>query len=572
MNRAESGEYSVGVDFGTNSVRAVVVDLRDGKELASSSFGYPSGVDGVLVSDKDPRLARQHPGDYIEGFVSTVSEAVRLASSFAEFSPDRVVGIGIDSTGSTPMPVDADGMPLGMKRRFRRNLNAQAWLWKDHTAHEEAAAITEAASRFKVKYLTKCGGVYSSEWFWSKIWHCLRTDRAVFDAAYSWVELCDFIPAFITGNTDPLKMRRSICAAGHKAMFSGEWGGLPSKEFLAGLAPELAELRDRLYSQAVPSDWPAGTLTREMSALTGLPEGITVAVGAFDCHHGSVGCGVRPGVLVKTMGTSTCDVMVMRGGRGTRDIPGVCGVVPGSVVPGMLGIEAGQSAVGDIFKWYVDKLLPKDFCGDNPYAALEAEAGRLLPGESGLMALDWNNGNRTVLVNPMLSGMMLGLTLHTTAPEIYRALVEATAFGALVIIQRLEEYGSRVREVVACGGLAEKSPFMMQIYADALNRSIKISRSSQTCALGAAMFGAVAAGRFNGDVQEAEKVMTGVKDTVFRPDRRRAAVYARLFRIYRQLHDSFGVRGHRDDLSGVMKELMTISSEVRKTAAAGKRS
>lgn len=557
-------KYSIGVDYGTNSVRAVVVDIENGNELAASVFPYPSGTDGVILSAKDPQLARQNPADYIDGFFATVTDALKKAKKACKgFSPDQVIGIGVDSTGSTPIPVDKSGTPLALKKAFAKNPNAHAWLWKDHTSFEEAAKITKLASNYKVKYLDKCGGTYSSEWFWAKVWHCYNIDRKVFDAAYSWVELCDFIPAFITDNLNPLTMRRSICAAGHKALFSEEWGGLPSKDFLKKLAPELAELRDRLYTQAVPSNWPAGTLSKNAAELTGLKEGITVAVGAFDCHHGAVGSGVTPGTLVKTIGTSTCDIMVAEPTENTVDIPGVCGIVPGSVIPGLLGIEAGQSAVGDIFKWYVDRLLPADFVCDNPYGKLEKEATKLRPGESGLLALDWNNGNRTVLVDPMLTGNIMGLTLYTTAPEIYRALIEATAFGALVIIKRVEEYGTKVKEVVTCGGLAEKSPLLMQIYADILNRKIRISRSAQSCALGAAIFGAVAAGEFGGDVCAAQKAMTGTKDIVYKPIPENVKVYSKLFKLYMKLHDSFGVKGTSQDLSSVMKELIAIRAAAR---------
>lgn len=558
-------KYSIGVDYGTNSVRAVVVDLSNGAELASSVFSYPSGEDGVIVSKKDPQLARQNPADYLDGFVATVSDAVKKAArAQADFSADQVIGIGVDTTGSTPIPVDRHGIPLAMQRKFMKNPNAQAWLWKDHTSYQEAAKITATAKEMNAPYLKKCGGTYSSEWFWSKIWHCLNVDKEVFEAAFSWVELCDFIPAFITGNTDPLTLRRSICAAGHKALFSDEWGGLPSKDFLKKLSPKLAALRERLYEQAVPSDWPAGKLTQELAIKVGLPAGITVAVGAFDCHHGSVGSGVKPGTLVKTIGTSTCDIMVTPLDSNTADIPGVCGIVPGSVIPGYLGIEAGQSAVGDIFKWYVDKLLPVEFAQGNPYANLEKEAAKLKPGESGLLALDWNNGNRTILVDPLLTGSIIGLTLHTTAPEIYRALIEATAFGALVIINRVEEYGTKVKEVVTCGGLAEKSPIMMQIYADIFNRPMRISRSAQSCALGASIFGALAAGEFGGDILSAQKAMTGTKTLVYKPIAANVKTYAKLYPLYRQIHDAFGVAGSTQSLANVMKDLIAIRASVRK--------
>lgn len=556
--------YAIGVDFGTNSVRALVVDLENGAELPSASFAYPSGEDGIVVSAKDPQLARQHPADYLDGLLDVVAKAVKKAASADKaFKPDCVVGIGVDATASTPIPVDQAGRPLAFKSKFAKNPNAYAWLWKDHTAHAEAAAITEAAQKAGVPYLNKCGGTYSSEWFWSKIWHCLNVDNAVFDAAFSWVELCDFIPAWLCGDTHPLTLRRGICAAGHKAMFSADWGGLPSKAFLASLSPRLAELRDRLYSQAFPSDWPAGKLCREIADKVGLPAGIPVAVGGIDAHHGAVGSGVKPGTVVKIIGTSTCDIAVAPPDAKVADIPGVCGIVPGSVLPGHIGVEAGQSAVGDIFKWYVDKHLPVSHARGNPYTSLEAEAAQLAPGESGLLALDWHNGNRNILVDPLLTGAIIGLTLRTTPAEIYRALVEATAFGALLIVQRIESYGIKIKEFVTCGGLAEKSPFMMQIYADVLNRPMRISRSGQACALGAAIFGALAAGEFGGDAIRAQQAMTGTKPIVYKPIPANVKTYAKLAACYRQLHDAFGIPESGASVANVMKELLALRTAAR---------
>jgi len=474
------------------------------------------------------------------------------------------VGIGIDTTGSTPIPVDRDGTPLALRPQFKKNLAAHAWLWKDHTGHGEAAEITERAARHKDGYLKKCGGTYSSEWYWSKILHCKRTAPKVFDAAHAWVELADFVPGFITGNLDPLTIPRGICAAGHKAMYNDQWGGLPKKRFLAGLDPALAKVRDHYGSAAVPSDQKAGELTAEVAKRVGLPPGIAVAVGAFDAHMGAVGAGIKPGTLVKIIGTSTCDMMVAPMANELPDIPGLCGIVPGSIIPGMYGLEAGQSAVGDIFNWFVSYLAPAEYTAKgDPHAAITRHAAKLEPGQSGLLALDWNNGNRTILVDPLLSGLLIGQTLHTTAAEIYRALVESTAFGALTIIKRFEEYGVRVREVVNCGGIAEKNPFVMQIYADVCNRPMKISRSAQTCALGAAIFGAVAGGAYK-KTETAQKKMTGVKSKVYRPERAAAKVYAELYELYRQLHDSFSKTPFDGKLDNVMKELIAIRDRTRK--------
>ncbi len=563
MAESKQHQYALGLDYGTNSVRAVIVDVADGAEIASYVCPYPSGKEGILLDKKDPNLARQHPGDYITCLYKVVAGALRLAKKTRAFSADRVLGIGVDTTGSTPIPVDKDGSPLAWQPKFKKNLAAQAWLWKDHTAYEEAGIITDIARKTGVPYLAKCGGTYSSEWFWSKIWHCQRRHPEIFAAAYSWVECADFIPAHLSGQSDPRAIKRSICAAGHKAMYADSWGGLPSKEFLQMLSPEMGKLRDRLYEKAVPADQPAGQLCESVAKKLGLPAGIPVAVGAFDAHMGAVGAGIKPGTLVKIIGTSTCDMMVAPGSQRLPDIPGLCGIVLGSIVPGMWGLEAGQSAVGDIYNWFVNYLCPAEYAKGDRHANLTAEAMRLRPGESGLLALDWNNGNRTILVDPLLSGLLVGQTLHTSAPEIYRALVEATAFGALTIIKRFEEYGVEVREVVNCGGIAEKNPFVMQIYADVLNRPMKVSRSSQTCALGAAIFGAVVGGAYR-SVEEAQARMTGVKGKGYQPTPESAAVYAELYALYRRLHDALGVPNHTADLSRLMKDLIAIRDRARR--------
>lgn len=556
--------FSIGLDYGTNSVRAIIVDLADGTEIASAVYDYPSGEQGILLDPKDPNLARQNPADYIEGYVQSVGQAVRAAKKHRGFKPEDVVGIGVDTTGSTPIPVDADGSPLALKRKFQKNLAAQAWLWKDHTSAGEAAEITAKAARSKDGYLTKCGGVYSSEWYWSKLLHCRKTAPDVFEAAYAWVELADYVPAFLTGQTNPDTLPRGVCAAGHKAMYHEDWGGLPRKAFLRRLDPQLAKAAEHYTKRASTADQKAGELTAEMAGKVGLPASVPVAVGAFDAHMGAVGAGVKPGTLVKIIGTSTCDITVWPLDKPLDDIPGLCGIVPGSVIPGMYGLEAGQSAVGDIFNWFVKHLAPAgDKPGEDAHVRLTREAENLEPGASGLMALDWNNGNRTILVDPLLTGLLVGQTLHTTAAEIYRALIEATAFGALTIINRFEEYGVHVKEVVNCGGIAEKNPMVMQIYADVCNRPMKVSRSAQTCALGAAIFGAVAGGAYR-SVPAAQRKMTGTKSTVFRPRKAAAATYAELYGLYRQLHDAFGTAGTKEPLYGVMKELIAIRNRVRR--------
>ncbi len=557
------GGLAIGVDYGTNSVRALMVDLVDGAEVASCVYNYPSGDAGILLDPKNPHLARQNPADYIEGFFQAVGGAVRAAKRRGAFRPEHVVGIGVDTTGSTPIPVDRQGLPLAMKPAFGKNPAAHAWLWKDHTSHAEAAEITDKARRGGDGYLAKCGGTYSSEWYWSKILHCMRTAPKVFDAAYSWVELADFVPAYITGNLDPDTLPRGICAAGHKAMYHEQWGGLPSERFLRQLDPDLIKVARHYGKPALSAERKAGELTAEIARKVGLTPGTAVAVGAFDAHMGAVGAGIKPGTLVKIIGTSTCDMMVAPMDGALPDIPGLCGIVPGSVLPGMYGLEAGQSAVGDIFNWFVKYLAPAAYTAHgDPHAHLTRDAARLRPGESGLLALDWNNGNRTILVDPLLSGLLLGQTLHTTAPEIYRALIEATAFGALTIINRFEEYGVKVCEVVNCGGIAEKNPFVMQIYADVCNRPMKISRSAQTCALGAAIFGAVAGGAYK-TVEQAQRKMTGVKPQIYRPKKAAAATYAELYGLYRALHDAFGADGFHGRLDDVMKRLIAVRDRAR---------
>ncbi|MHC4177797.1 MAG: ribulokinase [Planctomycetota bacterium] len=564
MAKSPGKRFAIGVDYGTNSVRALVVDVADGSQVGTHVYDYPSGQAGILLDPKDPNLARQNPADYIEGFYVSVRRAVGAAKRKRGFRPEDVIGIGVDTTGSTPIPVDRQGQPLAMKPQFKRDLAAHARLWKDHTGHAEAAEITEKARRSRVDYLAKCGGTYSSEWYWSKILHCRRTSPKVFRAAYAWVELADFIPAFITGNLDPHTLPRGICAAGHKAMYHEQWGGLPKREFLKGLDPGLAAVRDRYASKAVPSDQKAGGLTAEIAKQVGLPPGLPVAVGAFDAHTGAVGAGIKPGTLVKIIGTSTCDMLVVPLAQRLPDIPGLCGIVPGSIIPGMYGLEAGQSAVGDIFNWFASHLAPAQYTAKgDPHANLTRQAKRVKPGETGLLALDWNNGNRTILVDPLLTGLLAGQTLHTSAPEIYRALVESTAFGALTIIKRFEEYGVAVKEVVNCGGIAEKNPFVMQIYADVCNRPMKISRSAQTCALGAAIFGAVVGGAYR-KTEQAQRKMTGVKDKVYRPNKAAARVYAELYKLYRTLHDAFGTAQFDNRLNHVMKDLIAIRDRVRR--------
>ena len=557
--------FALGLDFGTSSVRALIADTQSGEEIATATFDYPSGDAGVLTEGSNPDIARQHPGDYLEGAQKTVQQALAIAHEHPGFAVDLIRGIGVDSTGSTPLPVDAELRPLALAPEFNGELAAQAWLWKDHSAHAEAAEITDLARQQRPEYLSKCGGTYSSEWFWSKVLRCTREHPQVAAQAATWLELCDFVPAWLCGIRNATDVPRSICAAAHKAMYHPDWKGLPDEEFLGKLSPQLPALRNTFGNPARPSNHRAGMLCDEVAQQLGLPAGIPVAVGALDAHLGAVGSGVAPGTLVKILGTSTCDCMVAPLSLDLPEVPGLCGVAPESILPGMHGIEAGQSAVGDIFQWFVSKVAPRDFgSGDDAdtHAALSEAAARLQAGASGLLALDWHNGNRSVLTDPRLSGMVLGLSLQTTPPELYRAWIEATAFGARVILDRLEEYGVEVQRVITCGGVAEKSPLLMQIYADVCQVPLLSARSTQACALGAAICGAVAGGA-HADLPTAQRHMTGTAERSYQPGAA-ASVYARLYALYRQLHDAFG-QGSQTDLSQTMKQLLQIRDEQRRS-------
>jgi L-ribulokinase len=568
--------YAIGLDFGTNSCRSLIVNIRNGNELSTHVFNYPSGESGIILDPHDPNLARQNPSDYLLAIEETIKEAINKArSSDKDFSPENIIGIGVDTTGSSPMPVDAEGTPLCFNEKFKDNPAAMVWLWKDHTSHAEANQVTELAAKEHPEYLAKIGGVYSSEWFWSKIFHCSKEDPEVFNSAYSFVEICDWIPAVLVGYTKPENLKRSVCAAGHKAMYNDHWGGLPDSGFLEKLSPGLKDLRKRINYKAYSAEERVGYLSKKWADKLGLSTKVSVAVGAFDAHMGAVGAGIKTGTLVKILGTSTCDIMVSPNDKKLADIPGVCGIVNESVMKGYFGIEAGQSAVGDIFLWFINNLVPEKYgkTQDEKFSNLEKAASELKPGETGLMALDWNNGNRTILVDVRLTGLLLGQTLHTQPHEIYRALIEATAFGALAIIDRIEENGVPISEVINCGGLAVKSPLIMKIYADVTGRPMKISKSEQTPALGAAMFGAVSAGKeissFD-NVEQAQEVMTGINKT-YEPNEQNHLVYRKLYKIYKQLHDGFGTKSWNlperqagGNMYNVMKGLLDIRDEVRK--------
>jgi L-ribulokinase len=537
--------YSLGLDFGTGSVRAIVLELESGATVATAEQTYET-----IESAQEPELARQNPLHYLSAlescFTNLLKENPRLATD--------VVGIGIAATASTPLPILEDGTPLAALEPFRTNPHAMAWLWKDHTAHAEAERLTALAREMRPEYLSRCGGAYSSEWFWAKVWRCLEVAPEVAEAAHTWMELCDWIPALLAGAGS--RAPRSICAAGHKGLYAAEWGGYPDGAFLKALDPRLARLRENLPTDALPAGRKVGGLCAEWAARTGLREGTPVSVGAIDAHLGAVGAGVAEGVLVRVMGTSACDMAIGERTDTVPAIPGISGIVRDSIVPGWIGYEAGQAAVGDLFAWWT-RVTARD------HRQLTDAAARLKPGESGLLALDWNNGNRSVLQDPRLTGLLIGSTLATSAAEVYRALVEATGFGARAIWDRLAEGGVRVDEVVACGGIAEESDFVLQIYADTTGRTIWRTDASDATALGAAIAGAVAGEAFP-DFESAMAQCAGKRTESFHPNAQAVRVYEDLYNIYTELHDAFGGVSREIPLGAVMKRLLRVRDEARR--------
>jgi len=542
-------KYVIGLDYGSDSVRSVIVDTADGTEVASSVFYYPRWKEGKYC---DPAINqfRQHPLDYLEGLEYTIKNAL------SQCDPDvaeKVVGLSVDTTGSTPVAVNKEGTPLSLTAEFKENPNAMFVLWKDHTAVGEAEEINQLARSWGgIDYTKYEGGIYSSEWFWAKILHVLRQDEKVREAAYSWVEHCDWIPAILTGMTDPLKIKRSRCAAGHKAMWHEDFNGLPAEEFLVKLDPLLKGLKDKLYEDTYTADVPVGNLSREWADKLGIPTSVVVGAGTFDAHAGAVGGEIEAYTLSKVMGTSTCDMLVAPSEEaGEKLVKGICGQVDGSIVPGMLGLEAGQSAFGDIYAWFKNVLmwptlellqnsqhldhqtrekLIKEI-GDGIITKLSKEASKIPIGESGIVALDWMNGRRTPDANQALKGAILGLNLGSDAPRIFKALVEATCFGSKKIVDRFLEEGIPIHNVVALGGVAKKSPFVMQVMADVLNMPIKVASSEQTPALGAAMLAATAAGIYQ-SVEDAKNAMGGGFDAEYHPIPENVEKYLPLYEKY----------------------------------------
>ena len=527
--------YVIGIDFGTDSVRALVVACDNGQEVASCVSAYRRWSEGLYCNPKLNQY-RQHPLDYTE----SMTEAVRgaLAQCEAEVA-EAVVGLSFDCTASTPVLTDCNGTPLALLEQYRENPDAMFILWKDHTAIEESDKINSVAKRWHTDYTKYGGGNHSCEWVWAKMLHSLRVAPELQRDAYSWMEHCDWISALLSGDTTPEKIVRSRCAAGHKAMWHAEWGGLPDREFLHEVDPLLDIFDGHLFTQSYTSDTPAGRLCAEWAERLGLNEGIAVGVGSIDCHVGAVGAGVRDGVLVKVMGTSTCDITTAAydviGGHTVR---GICGQVDGSVLPGRVGFEAGQAAFGDIYAWY-KRLLGWSlrFIADMPDAEARilgelTRQAKLLPlSEDDMVAVDWFNGRRSPDDDALATGSLLNLTLATSAPEIFKALVEATAFGSRAINERLADEGLRIDTILAVGGISKKSPYVMQTMADVIGLKIKVVRSSQACALGSAMNAAVAAGVY-ATVEQAQDAMSSGFDAEYIPSEERHQIYNKLYRRY----------------------------------------
>ncbi|HTE12847.1 MAG TPA: ribulokinase, partial [Chitinophagaceae bacterium] len=496
--------FVIGVDYGTDSVRSVIVNTGNGEEIASAIFYYPRWRDGLFCNAPLNQF-RQHPLDYVEGLEHTIKECLKKAGPAVA---SGVKGISVDTTGSTPVAVDAAGTPLSLLPGFENNPHAMFVLWKDHTAVKEAAELNEHATKFSTNYLQFVGGIYSSEWFWAKLLRIRRQDEAVRNTMYSWVEHCDWIPFLLTGGNDVHAMKRGVCAAGHKALWAKEFGGLPPDDFFASWDGLLKGFTKNLFTETYTADKAAGTISKEWAERLGLPANTIIGVGAFDAHMGAVGGQIEPYHLSKVMGTSTCDMLVAPVAEvGNKLVKGICGQVPGSIIPGMMGMEAGQSAFGDAYAWFknvlawpLQNILSQTSLIDNStIAALQNEiSGKIIAGlsnsaaslqldENTELATDWLNGRRTPDANQLLKGAFTGLNLGSDAPRMFKALVEATCFGAKKIVDRFNDEGIPVKGLIGLGGVAKKSPFIMQMMADVMDMPIRIHKSEQTCALGAAM-------------------------------------------------------------------------------------
>lgn len=546
-------KYVIGLDYGTDSVRAVLIDTENGAELATSVSYYQRWKEGKFCKPEENQF-RQHPLDHIEGLEKTISTVVKESG----VAPENIVSICIDTTGSSPLPVNKDGIALSLLPEFSENPNAMMVLWKDHTSIGEAEEINHLARNWGGEDYTKFeGGIYSSEWFWAKILHINRQDEAVKNAAYSWMEHCDYLTFLLSDNKDLATFKRSRCAAGHKAMWHESWDGLPSKEFLGQLDSSLAELRDRLYDKTYTSDEVAGNLNEEWATKLGLTTNTVIAVGTFDAHSGAVGAKVEENTLIRIMGTSTCDIMVAPNEIiGNKTVKGICGQVDGSVIPGLMGLEAGQSAFGDVLAWYKDiltwpthnilmnsnvidenqKQLLKEEIENNLIRNLTQEAEKIPLSEVVPVALDWINGRRTPDANQELKMAISNLSLGTKAPHIFKALVNAICFGAKKIVDRFEEEGVKIEKVIGIGGVARKSPFIMQTLANVLNMPIVVAASDQAPALGAAIYAAVAAGIYP-TVQEASQKMGSDFEAEYFPQTEKVEKYAEFMKQYQILAD-----------------------------------
>ena len=533
--------FVVGVDYGTDSVRSIIVNALSGEEIAASVHYYTRWKKGLYCNPSES-VFRQHPLDYVEGLTETITDCIKQVGPIVA---ENIVAIGVDTTGSTPVAVDASGTPLSLKEEFAENPNAMFVLWKDHVSVKEAAEINQHATKFDTNYLQYVGGIYSSEWFWAKLLHVLRNDAAVSNACVSWVEHCDWIPFMLTGGNNINDVKRSVCAAGHKGLWSEAFNGYPNNEFFASLDPLLDGFVYTLGTNTYCSDKAAGTLSKEWADKLGLSEKVVVAVGAFDAHMGAVGGQIEPYHLSKVMGTSTCDILVAPvSDLGDKTVKGICGQVTGSVIPGMLGLEAGQSAFGDTYAWFKNMLLTpiKEMIDQsdshNNYQAsqfinelsdhlithLSIKAALLPLHEDDELAIDWFNGRRTPDANQYLTGSIHHLNLASTAASIFKALVEATCFGAKMIVDRFLQEGVPVKGLIGLGGVAKKSPYIMQVMADVINMPIRIHKSEQTCALGAAMFAATAAGVYT-KVEEAMKSMGQGFEGSYFPDESKNEYY-----------------------------------------------
>lgn len=547
----KSNQYVIGVDYGTDSVRSILVNALNGEEIASSIFYYPQWKKGLHCNAAKNQF-RQHPQDYIDGLEQTITGCLKIAG--AEIA-SNVKAISIDTTGSTPVAVDATGTPLALLPEFENNPNAMFVLWKDHTGVTEAAEINEHATKFAINYLQYVGGIYSSEWFWAKLLHVLREDEAVRNATASWVEHCDWIPFLLAGGNNVHEMKRGVCSAGHKALWAQDFGGLPPNDFFKTLDPLLDGFTNKLFTHTSTADKAVGNLCAVWAKRLGLPTSVLIGVGAFDAHMGAIGGQIEAYHLSKVMGTSTCDILVApTADLQSKLVKGICGQVNGSVIPGMVGLEAGQSAFGDIYAWFksvlewptknlllqssvVDTATAEKLqqeISDKLIAALSAQAATIIPDENTELAIDWMNGRRTPDANQQLKGAITNLSLGSNAPQFFYALVEATCFGAKAIVDRFVDEGIPVKGIIGLGGVAKKSPFIMQMMANVLNMPIRIHSSEQTCALGAAMFAATVAGIYQ-KVEDAMQAMGSGFDTVYTPDTNKAALLDKRYNKYKTL-------------------------------------